>query len=377
MNKYNKITILVCVFFTALSITACGQIKKDEIINIEDFAANHQDSNMQSGESTDSEIQENEIVSAEKSSVSQQESTVQTVENTDAETKEDAAINTKESFENQQENSIQSIENADPERTAEELLDLFINGAISAVDSTDSTATFYTTDLNISSGEWDSFSIGEKVDLDNDGENELIICGPYGGIYLDARDNKVYKFAEGDGTALVLSYTYYNGDIWIMYSNRSSAGFEFYQMEKFEGADNLTAEMNFGEEFDINNAEAGVKYTLNGTEISYNEYTTLCSKIFAAEVSTSDGQIKNNDELDKKKQTDGTYAAEIGIHRVTGLKGTAVWEGDTLRFTSEVPYMLADISVTGSQAEVTFLTGGILGIQTGDVYSFPDGAPDE
>ena len=35
------------------------------------------------------------------------------------------------------------------------------------------------TDLDMDSGEWDSYSIGEKVDLDNDGENELIICGPY------------------------------------------------------------------------------------------------------------------------------------------------------------------------------------------------------
>lgn len=174
------------------------------------------------------------------------------------------------------------------EATAEELLDLFIKGSISAVDPTDSTEVFYITDLNMDSEEWDSYSIGERVDLDNDGENELIISGPYGGIYLDARDNKVYEFAVAEGTALVLSYTYYNGAIWIMYSNRSSAGFEFYHMEKFEGADNLVEEMNFGEELaDFNNAEAGLKYTLNGTVISYEEYTELCSKIFAAEVSTN------------------------------------------------------------------------------------------
>ncbi len=171
------------------------------------------------------------------------------------------------------------------ETTAEELLDLFIKGSISAVDSTDS--TFYITDLNRDSEEWNSYSVGEKADLDNDGENELIIRGPYGGIYLDARDNKVYEFAAPGGTALMLSYTYYNGAVWIMYSNRSSAGFEFYHMEKFEGADNLAAEMNFGEEFDINNVDAGVKYTLNETEISYDEYTELCTKIFAAEVNTN------------------------------------------------------------------------------------------
>ncbi len=184
------------------------------------------------------------------------------------------------------ENCAQAVENADPETTAEELLDLFIKGSISAVDSTDSESTFYITDLERDSEEWGSYSVGEKVDLDNDGENELIINGPYGGIYFDARDNKVYEFAAAEGTALVLSYTYYNGAVWIMYSSRSSGGFEYYHMEKFEGADNLVAEMNFGEEFDINNVEAGLKYTLNGDEISCDEYTELCSKIFAAEVYT-------------------------------------------------------------------------------------------
>lgn len=172
--------------------------------------------------------------------------------------------------------------------TADELLDSFINGSINAVGSTDLTSTFYITDLNMDSEEWDTYSIGEKVDLDNDGENELIINGPYGGIYLDARDSKVYEFAAGEGNALILSYTYYNGAIWIMYSNRMNAGYEVYHMERFEGADNLLGEMNFGEKLvDPDNPESGMKYTLNGNEISYDEYTELCSKIFAAEVNTN------------------------------------------------------------------------------------------
>ncbi len=73
-----------------------------------------------------------------------------------------------------------------------------------------------------------------------------------------------------------------------MYSNRMNVGYEAYHMKKFEGADNLVAEMNFGEELvDPNNAESGMKYTWNGAIISYDEYTELCSKIFAAEVSTN------------------------------------------------------------------------------------------
>ena len=75
-------------------------------------------------------------------------------------------------------------------------------------------------------------------------------------------------------------------------------------------------------------------------------------------------------------QPDGTYTAEISVYRVSELEGTAVWEGDALCFTSEDPYVLADISVTGGKAEVVFITGAA-GFQTGDVYSFPDGAPDK
>jgi hypothetical protein len=231
----NLICILIVMSFIAASMTACGN--KPE-------ASNVVSQNVQT---------EQETVNAEETSATNQESNAQAGEN----------IGT------------------------DELLDLFINGSISAISSTDSTSTFYITDLNMDSGEWDSYSIGEKVDLDNDGENELILCGPYGGIYLDAHDNKVYEFAAGEGTALTLSYVVYNGATWVMYSNRMNAGYESYHMEKFEGADNLVAEMNFSEELvNENNVEGEAKYILNGAEISYDEYFELCSKIFATEVYT-------------------------------------------------------------------------------------------
>ena len=240
MNRCKKIAILVCVFMTVLNIVACGQEKGDE------------------------------------SSVNQQESSMQTVESIN---EEDKTIGAEES-------NAQTGESIDIEMTTEELLDLFINGSISAISSENS--AFYITDLDMDSGEWDSYSVGERVDLDNDGENELIICGPYGGKYLDARNNKVYEFAAGEGDGLVLSYIVYNGSTWIMYSNRMHTGYEAYHMEKFEGADNLVAEMNFDEELvDEDNVEGEEKYTLNGTEISYEEYFELCSKIFATEVTTT------------------------------------------------------------------------------------------
>ena len=72
-----------------------------------------------------------------------------------------------------------------------------------------------------------------------------------------------------------------------MYSDSIHAGYESYHMERFEGADNLTAEMDFGEESaDQNDSESEMKYTLNRDVISYDEYAQLCSKIFAAQVET-------------------------------------------------------------------------------------------
>ena len=281
MNRCKKIAILVCAFLTALNVAACGQIKEDEVVNTGESPTRQQESSMQTVEGTDLEIKENETANADESSENQQESGMQIDESTNLETEEDKTIGAEES-------NAQTGENIGTEMTTEELLDLFINGSISAISSEDLTSALYITDLDMDSGEWDSYSIGERVDLDNDGENELIICGPYGGIYLDARDNKVYEFAVGEGDALVLSYVVYNGSTWIMYSNRMNTGYEAYHMEKFEGADNLVAEMNFYEELvDEDNVEGKEKYTLNGMEISYDEYFELCSKIFATEVTTT------------------------------------------------------------------------------------------
>lgn len=263
MNK-NKIAILVCILFMMFSLGACGNAKEDE------FAVTQQESSMQVSESVNSKINDEKTV------------------NIDSEIKKDEDINTENSSINQQESSPQVVESIDQELTSEELLDLFINGSIDAIDSKDMNSKFNIADFNIGSEGWDSYSIGEKIDLDNDGENELIICGTYGGIYLDARENKVYVFAIGDGNANILSYTYYNGEIWIMYSNSMNEGYECYHMEKYEGADNLVAEMSFSAELvDANNPEAGTKYFLNGNEISYDEYTAFGSKIFAAEESTN------------------------------------------------------------------------------------------
>ena len=151
----------------------------------------------------------------------------------------------------------------------------------------DTAKTFYITELDMDSEEWDAYSIGDREDLDNDGEEELILCGPYGGKYLDARDGEVYEFAAGDGTAESLSYTYYQGYVWILYSNEMNSGYKVYHMERYDGADSKVNEMDFSEEYrDENDPEKGSIYVINSDEVSEETYNELCSRIFAAQMNT-------------------------------------------------------------------------------------------
>jgi len=80
-------------------------------------------------------------------------------------------------------------------------------------------------------------------------------------------------------------------------------------------------------------------------------------------------------ELELRLQEDGTYEVEMSVYRETALEGTAAWEGDALRFTSEDPHVQADIAVADGAAEVT-ITADAASILTGNVYRFPDGAPE-
>ncbi len=89
MNRRKKITILVCVLLTTLNIVACGQVKEDKIVTIDDSAASQQESNVQTVVNADSKAKEDETVSAEESAVNEQKTSEQTVENINQKTTDD------------------------------------------------------------------------------------------------------------------------------------------------------------------------------------------------------------------------------------------------------------------------------------------------
>lgn len=131
----------------------------------------------------------------------------------------------------------------------EELLDAFLASEIPAIYDNDEETVIMFDRLSVDEADYFSYSVGERIDLDNDGENEQILDGPYGGIYLDARDGKVYVLAAGNGTAQMLHYTHYDNAIWIVYSDTTHMGRQMYWLTKYDGEGNIVDEFQLSAEY--------------------------------------------------------------------------------------------------------------------------------
>ncbi len=187
-----------------------------------------------------------------------------------------------------------SISNTAKEETAEtteksdeavDLLDQFVAGEIEA-GYFDSDYNFKITDLNMNPEEWDAYSVGDRRDLDNDGEEELIMNGPYGGMYLDVKDGKVMVLAEGEGTAGEMTYVEYENAIWIVHSDISHVGRMLYNFKKYKGANNIIDEFDLNAEYydkedDIYDETS--RFTYRGKKITMEKFEKLRSEILGIE----------------------------------------------------------------------------------------------
>ncbi len=161
----------------------------------------------------------------------------------------------------------------------DDLLDSFLAGEIGADgNGLFGDKCFYISELQMDEEEWDAYRIGDRLDLDNDGANEQIISGPYGGMFLDASEDSVKVFALGEGTASNLSYSCCDNEYWIVHSDTMHSGRKYYCFDKYFGADNLVEsailEMHYSEE----NVTESPKYYFNKKEISEAEYNVLYQK---------------------------------------------------------------------------------------------------
>ncbi len=165
----------------------------------------------------------------------------------------------------------------------EELLDAFLASEIPAYYDNESERVIMYDQLPHDEDDYLSYyHVGERIDLDNDGEVEQIVNGPYGGMYFDARDGKVYVLAAGDGTAMVLSYTDYDNATWIVYSDTLHGGRQLYWLERHDGGGNIVDEFELGAEYwDSTDFEyhEDSDFTYRDEKISMSEYEELRKEI--------------------------------------------------------------------------------------------------
>lgn len=165
---------------------------------------------------------------------------------------------------------------------SEELLDAFLAGEIPAIYDNGDEAVIMFDQLPFDEEDWISYSVGERIDLDNDGENEQIVNGPYGGIYFDARDGKVYVLAEGEGTTGILSNTDYDNATWIVHSDTTHMGRQTYWLTKYDGEGNIVDEFQLGVEYwdSLDDKyDENSDFTYRDKKISMGEYEALRKEI--------------------------------------------------------------------------------------------------
>ena len=128
------------------------------------------------------------------------------------------------------------------------------------------------------------YEAGPRLDLDNDGRNELILTGPYGGMFLDAENGTLAVFEEGGGTASVLSYGYYEGKCVVCHMDTSHAGRQEYHFDVYQGADQKTESFSLTAEYwdapDQNRYDENSTFTFKDQQITMQEYEALLSEIF-------------------------------------------------------------------------------------------------
>lgn len=172
--------------------------------------------------------------------------------------------------------------NADSEPL--ELLDAFLAGETPALYR-EETGSLMVSDLTFDEEDYFSYSVGERVDLDNDGEDEQILNGPYGGIYLDARNGEVYILSQGEGTAGVLFFTHFDDAGWIVHCDTTHAGRQVYWLEQYDGGGNIVDEFTLSAEYwdsPDDRYDENSDFTYRNEKITMTEFETLRDEILGS-----------------------------------------------------------------------------------------------
>ena len=119
----------------------------------------------------------------------------------------------------------------------------------------------------------------EPIDLDNDGECEYLLYNPvYGYMCFDCKDGKVICFAHGEGTTAVCSYTWYNGEYWIVHGDTTHEGRCMYKLSKYNGNLDIVSSFEIGwTDWD---GDGNASYYMDDMELTKEQYEEYINQIF-------------------------------------------------------------------------------------------------
>ena len=161
----------------------------------------------------------------------------------------------------------------------------FLNGEIPAWDTEMDFVSppVYENSFYVSDRYEDREILGRKwANLDADEDMELIIQGPYGGTYFDARDGGVYVMASGGGTAVMLSYAEYDNKTWLVISDTTHGGRCMYHFYRMDANGSVAEEFELNKLFWENPSEPDgpdTVYECGGEEITKEEYDNILKEI--------------------------------------------------------------------------------------------------
>lgn len=191
-----------------------------------------------------------------------------------------------------QTNTDVETQNAESTQSSAALLDAFIYNEVPAETNGTSTYSgdeqteFYLKDLPNAedADEWEAFSVGDRLDLDNDGEDELILNGPNGGMYIDAANGKVSVLAAGEGTASVLMYAKYEDAVWVVHADTMHEGREIYHLDRYSGGGKIQESCELSAEFENSPDDTfheDSTFKFRDKPISMSEFKALRDEMFA------------------------------------------------------------------------------------------------
>lgn len=164
-------------------------------------------------------------------------------------------------------------------RSVDEILDDFIDGKIEGEWNGNKS-------LKIADLLLPGRSVGDRVDLDNDGENELIINGFYGGygdFYVDVWNGEVHVLTSYEGTTGELSYAEYEGAVWIVHSDITHAGRQIFRLDQYDGDENIVDSFVLSAKYwdkGVESYDETSDFQYRGEPITMEEYEAKRMEIF-------------------------------------------------------------------------------------------------